>query len=32
MKKYTLIYADPPWSFREKTANGSAVDATRGTK
>ena len=23
MKKYTLIYADPPWVYRDKAADGN---------
>ncbi|MCV5132504.1 adenine methylase, partial [Escherichia coli] len=22
-KKYTLIYADPPWAYRDKAADGN---------
>lgn len=26
MKKYTLIYADPPWSYRDKAADGNQAN------
>ena len=26
MKKYQIIYADPPWSYNDKSCNGNALD------
>ena len=26
MKKYQIIYADPPWSYQDKSCNGNALD------
>lgn len=26
MKKYKIIYADPPWSYKDKSCNGNALD------
>lgn len=26
MKKYNIIYADPPWSYRDKKCNGNALN------
>ena len=26
MKKYQIIYADPPWSYNDKGCNGNAAD------
>lgn len=25
-KKYSVIYADPPWSYQDKRCNGNAAD------